>query len=74
MKIHTVIKIKLKKIPIIGKALSYILFGKDGYLHVNIFVEGNLDDPKISKDMGGGVIESPLKLFKRVLTLPFNLF
>ena len=74
MKIHTVIKIKLKKIPIIGKAISYILFGKDGYLHVNIFVEGNLNDPKISKDMGGGVIESPLKIFKRVLTLPFNLF
>ncbi len=74
MKIHTIIKIKLKKIPIIGKGLSYLFFGKDGYLHVNIFVKGNLDNPKISKDMGGGIIESPLKLFKRIITLPFNIF
>ena len=74
MKIQSIIKIKIKKIPIIGKALSYILFGKDGYLHVNIFVRGNLNNPKISKDMGGGIIETPLKLFKRILTLPFNLF
>ena len=74
MKLHTIIKIKLKKIPIIGKAISYLLFGKDGYLHLNIFVQGNLDNPKISKDLGGGIIESPLKLFKRIITLPFNIF
>ena len=74
MKIHAVLKIKLKKIPIIGKALSYVLFGKDGYLHVNIFVEGDLDNPEIKKDLGGGIIESPLKLFKRIITLPFNIF
>ena len=74
MKINTVVKIKLKKIPILGKALSYILFGKDGYLHINIFIHGNLNNPEVSKDLGGGVIETPLKLFKRVLTLPFNIF
>ena len=74
MKIHTIVKIKLKKIPILGKALSYILFGKDGYLHVNIFIKGNLDNPEVLKDLGGGVIESPFKLFKRILTLPFNIF
>ena len=74
LRIHTILKIKLKNIPIIGKALSYLFFGKDGYLHINILVHGNLNNPKVSKDLGGGIIESPLKLFKRILTLPFHLF
>ena len=74
MKIHAIIKIKFKKIPILGKALSYILFGKDGYLHINIFIKGDLNNPKILKDFGGGIIESPLTLFKRIITLPFNIF
>jgi len=74
LKINTILKIKLKKIPIIGKALSYLFFGKDGYLHLKIFVNGNLNNPKVSKDLGGGIIESPLNLFKRILTLPFHIF
>ena len=74
LKIHTIVKLKLKNIPIIGKAISYLFFGKDGYLHINIFVNGDLNNPKVSKDLGGGIIESPLKLFKRILTLPFNIF
>ena len=68
------VKLKLKNIPILGKALSYLFFGKDGYLHINIFVNGDLNNPKVSKDLGGGVIETPITLFKRILTLPFNLF
>jgi len=74
LKIHTILKVKLKNIPIIGKALSYLFFGKDGYLRINILVHGNLNNPKVSKDLGGGIIESPLKLFKRILTLPFHVF
>ncbi len=74
LKIHTILKIKLKNIPIIGKALSYLFFGKNGYLHINILVNGNLNNPKVSKDLGGGIIELPLKLFKRILTLPFHIF
>ena len=74
LKIHTIVKLKLKNIPIIGKALSYLFFGKDGYLHINIFVNGKLNNPQVSKDLGGGIIKSPLNLFKRILTLPFNLF
>ncbi len=73
LKLNVTVKLKLKKIPIIGKALSYLLFGKDGYLHINIFVNGNVDNPKITKDLGFG-IESPFILFKRALTLPFNIF
>ena len=73
LKLNVTIKLKLKKIPIIGKALSYLFFGKDGYLHVHIFVNGNTNDPKITKDLGFG-IESPFILFKRALTLPFNIF
>ena len=74
LKIHTIVKLKLKNIPILGKGLSYLFFGKDGYLHINIFVNGDLNNPKVSKDLGGGVIETPLTIFKRILTLPFNLF
>ena len=74
LKINTAIKLKLKNIPIIGKGLSYIFFGKDGYLHINIFVNGNLNNPKVSKDLGGGIIKTPFTLFKRILTLPFHLF
>ena len=74
LKIHTVVKLKIKNIPIVGRALSYLFFGKDGYLHINIFVHGKLDNPQVSKDLGGGIIESPLKIFKRILTLPFHIF
>jgi hypothetical protein len=74
LKLTAIIKMKLKKIPIIGKGLSYILFGKDGNLDVKIIVTGNYDDPKVEKDIGSNIVLTPFKLFKRVITLPFNLF
>jgi len=74
LKIDTILKIKLKKIPIIGKGISYILFGKDGYLHVKVIIKGNLNNPTIEKDILGNPIETPFKLFKRIITLPFHLF
>lgn len=73
LKLTVIVKIKLKKIPIIGKAISYLFFGKDNYLHVKVFINGNMDDPKIKEDFGLK-IESPFILFKRILTLPFNIF
>ena len=73
LKLNLAIKFKFKKIPVIGKAISYLFFGKDGYLHINILVHGNIDNPKVDKDLGVG-LETPFNLFKRVLTLPFNLF
>jgi hypothetical protein len=74
LKIKAKLKLKLKKIPIVGKGLSYLLLGKDGSITVNILVNGNLDNPKIEKDIGKAIIPNPFKLFKRALTLPFNLF
>ena len=73
LKLNVIVKLKLKKIPLVGKALSYLFFGKDGYLHINIIVSGVTDNPKIKQDFGFG-IESPFILFKRALTLPFNIF
>jgi hypothetical protein len=74
LKITAVMKMKLKKIPIIGKGLSYILFGKDGNIDVKIVVKGDLNNPKVSQDLGKTIILTPFELFKRVLTLPFNIF
>ncbi|WP_457564364.1 YhdP family protein [Caminibacter sp.] len=74
LKINAVLKMKLKKIPIIGKGLSYILFGKDGNINVKIVVKGNINNPKVSQDIGKSIILTPFELFKRVLTLPFHLF
>jgi deoxycytidine triphosphate deaminase len=74
LKLKAVLKMKLKKIPIIGKGLSYILFGKDGNIDVKIIVKGNLNNPKVSQDIGKSIILTPFELFKRVITLPFNLF
>ena len=74
LKITSYLKLNIKKIPIIGKGLSYLLLGKDGSITVKIVVSGPLDDPKVSQDIGKSIILSPFELFKRVLTLPFHLF
>jgi hypothetical protein len=67
-------KIKLKKIPIIGKGLSYLLFGKDGSIDVKMIVKGDINNPKVKEDIGKDILMSPFKLFKRAITLPFNIF
>jgi hypothetical protein len=74
LKTTAVLKLKLKKIPIVGKGLSYLLLGKDGNIKVNIIIKGNLDNPKIQKDIGKAIIPNPFNLFKRAITLPFNIF
>ncbi|GAX87316.1 conserved hypothetical protein [Lebetimonas natsushimae] len=74
LKTTAVLKLKIKKIPIIGKGLSYLFLGKDGNINVNIIIKGNLDNPKIQKDIGKAIIPNPFELFKRAITLPFNLF
>ena len=74
LKTKAILKLKLKKIPIIGKGLSYLFFGKNGNIEVNIIIKGNLYNPKIKKNIGKALIPNPFTLFKRVLTLPFNLF
>jgi hypothetical protein len=74
LKTTAILKLKLKKIPLIGKGLSYLFLGKDGNIKVNIIIKGKLDNPKIEKDLGKAVIPNPFELFKRAITLPFNLF
>ena len=74
LKITANMKIKLKKIPIIGKGLSYLLFGKDGSIDVKMIVKGDINNPKVKEDIGKDILMSPFKLFKRAITLPFNLF
>ncbi len=68
--IVAIMKIKLKKIPILGKGLSYILFGKDGNLYVGIKVTGSLDNPKIKQKLPA---ITPSNIIKRIITLPFNI-
>jgi translation initiation factor 2 beta subunit (eIF-2beta)/eIF-5 len=74
LKTTAILKLKLKKIPIVGKGLSYLFFGKDGSIKVNILITGDLNNPKIQKDIGKAIIPNPFNLFKRAITLPFNLF
>ena len=74
LKITAIMKMKYKKIPIVGKGLSYILFGKDGNIDVKILVKGNLENPKVTQDIGKSILLTPFQLFKRAITLPFNLF
>jgi hypothetical protein len=74
LKITSNMKMKLKKIPIIGKGLNYLLFGKNGSIDVKMIVKGNIDNPKVREDMGKDILISPFTLFKRAITLPFNLF
>jgi len=74
LKITANMKMKLKKIPIIGKGLSYLLFGKDGSIDIKMVVKGDLSNPEVKEDIGKDILLSPFKLFKRAITLPFNLF
>ena len=74
LKLDAKVKFKLKNIPIIGKGLSYLFFGKDGYLHIKILIKGDLNNPKIDKDLGTNIIKTPINLIKRILTLPFHIF
>jgi len=74
LKLDTKVKFKLKNIPIIGKGLSYLFFGKDGYLHIKILIKGDLNNPQIEKDLGTNIIKTPINLIKRILTLPFHIF
>ena len=68
------LKLKIKNIPIVGKGLSYLLLGKDGSINVKIVVKGDLNNPSVEKDLGNAFLPNPFKIFKRVITLPFNLF
>ncbi|WP_024791934.1 YhdP family protein [Lebetimonas sp. JS138] len=74
LKTKAKLKLKLKKIPVIGKGLSYLLLGKDGSIEVKMIIKGDLYNPKITKDIGKALLPNPFNLFKRVLTLPFNIF
>jgi len=74
LKVKATLKLKLKKIPIIGKGLSYLLLGKDGNIDVKIVVKGDLNNPSVEKDLGNAFLPNPFTLFKRVITLPFHLF
>ena len=74
LKLTANLKMKLKKLPIVGKGASYLLFGKDGNIDIKIIVKGNIKDPKIKKDIGKDLLITPFNLIKRTLTLPFNLF
>ena len=74
LKITANMKMKIKKIPIIGKGLSYLLFGKDGSIDIHLLVKGDLNNPKVEKDIGKEILMTPFKLIKRAVTLPFNLF
>ncbi|WP_459977889.1 YhdP family protein [Nautilia lithotrophica] len=74
LKVQANMKMKLKKIPIIGKGLSYLLFGKDGSIDVKMIVKGDLNNPKVKEDIGKEILLSPFNLFKRAITLPFNIF
>jgi len=47
---------------------------KSGSIDIKMLVKGDLNNPKVEKDIGKEIMISPFKLFKRALTLPFNLF
>jgi len=74
LKLTANLKMKLKKIPVVGKGLSYVLFGKDRNINVKILVLGPLENPKVTQDIGKSILLTPFNLFKRTITLPFNLF
>jgi len=74
LKTQANLKMKYKKIPIIGKGMSYLFFGKDGNIDIKMVVKGNLNNPEVKKDIGKEILLSPFKLFQRAITLPFNLF
>ena len=74
LKVKANMKIKLKKIPIIGKGMSYLLFGKDGSIDIKMVVKGDLNNPKVKQDLGKEILQTPFNIFKRAITLPFHLY
>ncbi len=60
----------LSAVPVAG----YILLGDDGSLTTTISIEGKLDNPDISVDLGTDIIMAPLNILKRTITLPLKLF
>jgi len=74
LKTQANLKMKYKKIPVIGKGMSYLLFGKNGGIDVKIIVKGDINNPQVEQDLGKEILLSPFELFKRAVTLPFNLF
>jgi len=74
LKVKATIKIKVKKIPLIGKSMSYLLFGKDGNINIKMVVKGNLNNPKVKQDLGKEILKTPFNIFKRAITLPFHLY
>jgi hypothetical protein len=74
LKVKANIKMKLKKIPIVGKGLSYLFFGKDGNIDIKMIVKGDIKNPKVKKDLGKEIIMLPIHLFRRALTLPLHIF
>jgi hypothetical protein len=73
MKVKAIINLKIKNIPIIGKVVSYILFGSRGAIVVDIKVAGKLDDPSISLSTAQDLATSPFKILSHIATLPFYL-
>ena len=72
LKIKAKMKIKIKKLPIIGKSINYILFGKNGDIDIKMIAKGNLNNPKIKKDLKKEVLKIPLNILKRTITFPFH--
>jgi len=68
VKANILIKI-LKDIPIV----NYILLGKDKGITINLTVTGNLHNPKIHKNTTKNIIQSPLNIIQRAITIPFHL-
>ena len=60
----------LNKIPIAG----YLIFGDDGTMAVTLNISGYLDNPKVTTETIKDVVQVPLNILDRVLTLPFKLF
>jgi hypothetical protein len=56
-------------IPLVG----YILLGKEGNMNISVRVSGSIDDPKFETiNTVENVIQAPLGIIKRTLTLPFQ--
>jgi len=74
LKVKANMKIKVEKIPIIGKSVSYLLLGTDGSIDIKMIVKGSLNNPKVKKDLGKEILQTPFNIFKRAITLPFHLY
>jgi hypothetical protein len=71
MNVDATIIVKLiKDIPIV----NYIILGKDGGITIKLSVSGNLDNPKVSKNLTKGIIKAPFDIIKRTLITPFRIF